>query len=52
MGTGKTSTCVEELIERRLKNVRVNTKDPDWIPNIDCSVLIAKPYINAGGQVS
>ncbi len=54
MGTGKTSTCIENLIKMHLSNVKVDERvlnNPDWKPPFDAhKILIAKPAVNAGGE--
>lgn len=52
VGTGKTSTCVESIIEQHLSNIRFpsmcDTRDD--IKNIvEHQVYICKPHVNAGG---
>lgn len=50
MGTGKTSTCVESVIEQHLSNVRIPNMADDSKLNIEHQIFICKPYINAGGK--
>lgn len=54
MGTGKTSTCVEQIINQYLANVKIpkpNEMTVDWKPPVDAhKVLICKPHVNAGGS--
>ena len=51
MGTGKTSTCVEAVINRHLQGVKraMGMKLQEHRAG-DHKVLIAKPHVNAGGQ--
>jgi predicted ribonuclease YlaK len=54
MGTGKTSTCIENLIEQHLSGVKVDERvlsHPDWKPPFDAhKIMIAKPAVNSGGE--
>ncbi|AYP68564.1 PhoH-like protein [Exiguobacterium phage vB_EalM-132] len=51
MGTGKTSTCVNSLIEKHLSNVKIsNFALPDANKEVSHKILIAKPAVNAGGE--
>lgn len=54
MGTGKTSTCIEELVSKYLINAQIpkgNADWGDWKPPVDAhKIMIAKPHINAGGS--
>lgn len=53
MGTGKTYTCVESVVNRYLKKVRPpegGVLNMETKPYVEHKVLIAKPYVNAGGK--
>jgi predicted ribonuclease YlaK len=52
MGTGKTSTAVEEVINQHLLDVKIPAFiGEDYKPDPDAhKVIIAKPYVNAGGK--
>jgi predicted ribonuclease YlaK len=54
MGTGKTSTCIENLIEEHLSSIKVDDRvlnNPDWKPPFDAhKIMIAKPAVNSGGE--
>lgn len=54
MGTGKTSTCIESLIEEHLSDIKVDERvlnNPDWKPDTDAhKIMIAKPAVNSGGE--
>ena len=54
MGTGKTSSIIESLVNKHLMDVRVTDRvlmDDAWKPPIDAhKILIAKPAVNAGGE--
>lgn len=54
MGTGKTSTAVEWIIENHLKKVdfpKTTAQWENWKPPLNLhNILIAKPHVNAGGK--
>ena len=54
MGTGKTKTVVEHLIDTHLANVRISERtmdDPAWkLPKDAHKIMIAKPTVNAGEE--
>ena len=51
MGTGKTSTCVNSLIEKHLADVKIsNFSLPEENKHVGHKILIAKPAVNAGGE--
>jgi predicted ribonuclease YlaK len=53
MGTGKTSTCIEELCRTYLKNASApkTVWDTTWKPDPDIHrILIAKPNVSASGE--
>jgi PhoH-like ATPase len=54
MGTGKTSTCIEDLIEKHLENVTVphtwQLTNANKVGAEVHKILIAKPAVNSGGE--
>jgi len=51
MGTGKTSTAVEYVIEKHLSSLKTNhDKEIDEVNRGDHKILIAKPHVNAAGE--
>lgn len=55
MGTGKTSSVIEKVIEQHLQQIKVPTNVDGLsvtgeFENVEHKVLIAKPYVNSGGE--